>query len=188
MPDGFLVALSRTPPPVKDGQPRWNEGKQTWVSGYFVLRGSRDIRDLFCSRDASTSFWIGEVMRAGDQLEPFVSRRARSRLRAEGQPMVADALGRPEPEGRRPGRTRRPARLQPGRRLLGRPQAGARHPAAGAAAAFVARDGQGLKFPKVERSSLSAARRIGRSPGPTLCAWPITAPPSPSTRTPPERQ
>jgi hypothetical protein len=53
--DGFLVNLVlTTPPPIYD-VPRWNEGAQHWVAGYFVLRGSGDIRDLFCYPPASAA-------------------------------------------------------------------------------------------------------------------------------------
>jgi hypothetical protein len=46
--DGFLVSLSMTQSGGFDGSPRFDEGKLIWVSGYFVLRGSLDIRDLIC--------------------------------------------------------------------------------------------------------------------------------------------
>jgi hypothetical protein len=52
--DGFLVNLTMTTPPVHE-VPRWNEGSQKWVSGYFVLRGSSDIRDFYCSQTRFTS-------------------------------------------------------------------------------------------------------------------------------------
>ena len=56
--DGFLVNLSLTAPPVHDGPPRWNEGSQKWVSGYFVLRGSGDIRNLNARRpDLRPTSW-----------------------------------------------------------------------------------------------------------------------------------
>lgn len=54
-PDGFLVSLVMTTPPVNDGPPRWNEGSRRWVSGYFVLRGSGDTRDLYCARSGFVS-------------------------------------------------------------------------------------------------------------------------------------
>ena len=47
--DGFLVNLIMTAPPVHE-VPRWDEGKLRWVAGYFTLRGSRDVRDLYCSQ------------------------------------------------------------------------------------------------------------------------------------------
>ena len=46
--DGLLVSLSMTQSGGFDGSPRFDEGKLIWVSGYFVLRGSLDIRDLIC--------------------------------------------------------------------------------------------------------------------------------------------
>jgi hypothetical protein len=44
--DGFLVALSRTRPHVHDGAPRWSASRLRWLSGYFVLKGTRDARNL----------------------------------------------------------------------------------------------------------------------------------------------
>ena len=45
--DGFLVTLTRTKAgPYEVAQ--WSEGKQQWLTGHLVLRGSRDIRDLIC--------------------------------------------------------------------------------------------------------------------------------------------
>ena len=61
-PDGYLVALSRTTAPVNDGPPRWSESQLKWLSGYFCLRSSGDVRDLICTRDASTFFWVGPEM------------------------------------------------------------------------------------------------------------------------------
>jgi hypothetical protein len=46
-PDGFIVALSMTTPPIYE-TPCWNEGTQKWLSGDFVLRGSNDFRDFVC--------------------------------------------------------------------------------------------------------------------------------------------
>lgn len=44
-PDGFLVNLTMTTGPVHETA-RWDEGRQKWLSAYFVLRGSHDLRDL----------------------------------------------------------------------------------------------------------------------------------------------
>jgi hypothetical protein len=52
VPDGFLTTLRMTTPPIHE-TPRWNEGEQKWVAGYFVLRGRHDYRDLICFEPAS---------------------------------------------------------------------------------------------------------------------------------------
>jgi hypothetical protein len=47
--DGFL-----TTPPPKYEIAEWDEGRRCWRRGYFVLRGERDFRDLYC---ANPSQW-----------------------------------------------------------------------------------------------------------------------------------
>jgi hypothetical protein len=47
VPDGYLVNLAMTQGPAHE-TPSLDEGKQKFTSGYFVLRGSRDWRDLVC--------------------------------------------------------------------------------------------------------------------------------------------
>jgi hypothetical protein len=47
VPDGYLVNLVMTQGPAHE-TPSVDEGKQKLTSGYFVLRGSRDWRDLVC--------------------------------------------------------------------------------------------------------------------------------------------
>jgi hypothetical protein len=46
-PDGFVVKLIRTKPPVDDGPPRASPDG-TWLSGRLQLRGVREFRDLYC--------------------------------------------------------------------------------------------------------------------------------------------
>ena len=55
-----------TTPPVDDGRPRWDEGKRIWVSGYFVVRGSLDIRDLVCVSPRSGGVVWGTVLQGGN--------------------------------------------------------------------------------------------------------------------------
>ena len=47
VPDGYLVNFVMTQGPAYE-TPSVDEGKQKLTSGYFVLRGSRDWRDLVC--------------------------------------------------------------------------------------------------------------------------------------------
>jgi hypothetical protein len=47
VPDGYLVNLAMIQGPMNE-TPSFDEGKQKLTSGYFVLRGSRDWRDLVC--------------------------------------------------------------------------------------------------------------------------------------------
>jgi hypothetical protein len=63
VPDGYLVSLSMTQSGGFDGSPRFDEGKQIWISGYFVLRGSLDLRDLICVSPQSggaAAYWGGD--------------------------------------------------------------------------------------------------------------------------------
>ena len=46
--DGFLTNLTMTAPPPVYEVPSFDEGKQIWTAGYFVLRGSGDYRDTVC--------------------------------------------------------------------------------------------------------------------------------------------
>ena len=45
--DGFVVSLKRTKAGPFD-PPAFDEGKQRWTNGRFVLRGSREFRNLVC--------------------------------------------------------------------------------------------------------------------------------------------
>jgi hypothetical protein len=47
VPDGYLVNFVMTQGPAYE-TPSVDEGNQKFASGYFVLRGSRDWRDLVC--------------------------------------------------------------------------------------------------------------------------------------------
>lgn len=47
-PNAFLVDLVQTERTTKSETPRFHEGKQHWVSSYIQLRGSKDVRDIFC--------------------------------------------------------------------------------------------------------------------------------------------
>ena len=51
--DGFLTNLTMTAPPPVYEVPSFDEGKQIWTAGYFVLRGSGDYRDTVCINLAS---------------------------------------------------------------------------------------------------------------------------------------
>jgi hypothetical protein len=51
--DGFLTNLTMTAPPPVYETPSFDEGKQIWTAGYFVLRGSGDYRDTVCINPAS---------------------------------------------------------------------------------------------------------------------------------------
>jgi hypothetical protein len=44
-PDGFVTDLAMTQPPPVYEVPEWDEGRQVWTAGYFILRGSGDHRD-----------------------------------------------------------------------------------------------------------------------------------------------
>jgi hypothetical protein len=46
--NGFLVDLVQTGRTTKSTTPCYNDTKQHWVSSYCQLRGSKDIRDIFC--------------------------------------------------------------------------------------------------------------------------------------------
>jgi hypothetical protein len=46
--NGWLVDLVQTGRATKSVTPCFNEGKQHWVSAYIQLRGSKDVRDIFC--------------------------------------------------------------------------------------------------------------------------------------------
>jgi hypothetical protein len=50
--DGFLTNLTMTAPPPVYEVPSFDEGKQIWTAGYFVLRGSGDNRDAVCINPA----------------------------------------------------------------------------------------------------------------------------------------
>ncbi len=73
-PDGFLVNLTMTTGPVHETA-RWDEGRQKWLSAYFVLRGSHDLRDLVCV-DAATNghafaWWGGDGRMLVNRSEPY---------------------------------------------------------------------------------------------------------------------
>jgi hypothetical protein len=65
VPDGFLVNISQTKSQARYEIPSFDEGKQIWTAGYFVLRGSLDVRDAFCASPQSSSLpsnpkiWLG---------------------------------------------------------------------------------------------------------------------------------
>jgi len=54
--DGFLTNLTMTAPPPVYEVPSFDEGKQIWTAGYFVLRGSGDNRDAVCITPAGGGF------------------------------------------------------------------------------------------------------------------------------------
>jgi hypothetical protein len=54
--NGFVTNLSRTAAGPYE-QPQFNEGRQRWVAGRFVLRGSNDYRDLICLDSQSGGGW-----------------------------------------------------------------------------------------------------------------------------------
>jgi hypothetical protein len=47
--DGFLVNLRQTKSQASYAAPDGDDGSGVWKSGYLQLRGSRDIRDLYCN-------------------------------------------------------------------------------------------------------------------------------------------
>jgi hypothetical protein len=47
--NGFLVSLRQTQSQAAYETPSGDDGSGVWKSAYFVLRGSADIRDLFCA-------------------------------------------------------------------------------------------------------------------------------------------
>jgi hypothetical protein len=60
-PNGFLVNLSQTAPAVPDGEPQFSASKQVWLTGYFQIRGERDIQAVYCSRSGTwVPQWIGD--------------------------------------------------------------------------------------------------------------------------------
>jgi hypothetical protein len=56
--DGYLAFLSMAVPPSVYEVPDWDEGRMCWKSGYFVLRGSDDCRDLVCLNPSSEGWLI----------------------------------------------------------------------------------------------------------------------------------
>jgi hypothetical protein len=54
--NGFLVNLRMTQPPSVYETPDHNPGTQQFKSGYFVLRGSGDTRNLYCSLTGHFSY------------------------------------------------------------------------------------------------------------------------------------
>jgi hypothetical protein len=60
VPDGYLVNLAMTQGPGNQTL-SFDEGKQKFSSGYFVLRGSRDWRDLVCVSPVCGGYdeWLG---------------------------------------------------------------------------------------------------------------------------------
>ena len=62
--NGFVVSLVRTAPPVSE-TPRWTEGGQKWLAGYFCIRGQHDLRDLICL-DATNP--VGSVLATNHSL------------------------------------------------------------------------------------------------------------------------
>ena len=58
--DGFVVDLGRTQAGVNE-MPQWDPGRLCWKAGRFVLRGSRDFKDLVCIDTASGAGWAGHA-------------------------------------------------------------------------------------------------------------------------------
>jgi hypothetical protein len=54
---GFLVNLRRTGNQSGYVVPEWDDGKMLWKSGYLVLRGSRDLRDLVSASPQTGGGW-----------------------------------------------------------------------------------------------------------------------------------
>jgi hypothetical protein len=46
--DGYLVNLTQTQVQTGFEIPQWSEGTQRWLTSYFCLRGSADVRDAIC--------------------------------------------------------------------------------------------------------------------------------------------
>ena len=57
--DGFVVNLKRTQAGPYD-PPAFSEAKQQWTAGRFVLRGSRDFRNLMCIDTQSDGYWASQ--------------------------------------------------------------------------------------------------------------------------------
>ena len=59
-PNGFLVSLKMTTPP-KHETPEGDDGSGIWRRGYLQLRGSGDVRDVYCATTGSVpgGFLIG---------------------------------------------------------------------------------------------------------------------------------
>jgi hypothetical protein len=57
--DGFIVKLRRTKAGPYD-PPAFSEAKQQWTAGRFVLRGSRDYRNLICIDTQSDGYWASQ--------------------------------------------------------------------------------------------------------------------------------
>jgi hypothetical protein len=57
--DGFVVNLKRTKAGPYD-PPAFSEAKQQWTTGRFVLRGSRDFRNLMCIDTQSDGYWASQ--------------------------------------------------------------------------------------------------------------------------------
>jgi hypothetical protein len=57
--DGFVVSLKRTKAGPFD-PPSFDESRQQFTSGRFVLRGSRDFRNLFCIDTQSDGGWASQ--------------------------------------------------------------------------------------------------------------------------------
>jgi len=47
--DGYLVSLRLVTPPPRYEVPEGNDGSGIWLRGYLQLRGSLDVRDIYCS-------------------------------------------------------------------------------------------------------------------------------------------
>ena len=94
--DGYITGLVMTQGPTVFENPAWDEGRQIWVAAYFVLRGTKDLRDLICLQPSTTPAfsWFGSSanMIVNGNL-PFLGD-----LTVIG--LVADPLGCTQPEDR----------------------------------------------------------------------------------------
>ena len=94
IPDGYLVSLSMSQPPSAYEVPSFNEGRQCWVAGRFVLRGSRDFRDSICcdpfNDGASAKSLLSNSSRgyAGDLIVVAAPRGSQWRLSISDIPFV----------------------------------------------------------------------------------------------------
>jgi hypothetical protein len=65
--DGFVVKLRRTKVGPYD-PPSFSEAKQQFTTGRFVLRGSRDFRNLVCIDTGSGGGWASQWSNTADVL------------------------------------------------------------------------------------------------------------------------
>jgi hypothetical protein len=60
--DGCLVSLVMQTPPSRYEVPDFNAAAQQYTSGYFVLRGSGDTRNIYCSHCRVRSHFSGDLL------------------------------------------------------------------------------------------------------------------------------